>query len=344
MKPVWGLINHHDRERFQLHLLNDGNAESTFLGYRPDPLDQIHDVGAMNDQQLAGLLRDLQIDILIDLSAYSYPSRLSFFLQRIAPVTAAWFNMYATSGLPGYDYLVGDIHVVQPEEEQYYCERIERLPVSYLTFQVDYPVPPVRDMPCLRQGTFTFGSLVSQYKITAPVLDAWAAILRHCDDAKLLLGNADLKSPHNRDYLRGEFIRRGVGSDRVEFLPPADHMAFLGYYDRIDIALDSFPYNGGTTTMEALWQGVPVLTKRGDRWCGRTSQTLLLESHLADYVVADTSAYVERAVHLGSDRSGWASLADQRLAMRQILGNSSACDSLRLATEMEEMYERWTGR
>lgn len=341
MKPVWGLINHHDRSRFQVHLLHDGSAGATFQGYRPEASDRVHETRALTDQQLADLLRELSIDILVDLSAYSYPSRLSFFLQKVAPVTAAWFNMYATSGLPAFDYLVGDVHVISPEEEPYYCERIERLPLSYLTFQVDYPVPPVSDLPCLQLGKFTFGSLVSQYKLTPPVIDTWAAILAQCADSTLLLGNADLKSPQNRDYLRGEFAKRGVEPHRIEFLPPADHDTFLRYYDRIDLALDAFPYNGGTTTMEALWQGVPVLTKRGDRWCGRTSETLLFECHLADYVASDTAGYIDRAVQVGTDRAAWPELARVRKAMREVLAKSSVCDSVRLATEMERIYDRW---
>lgn len=342
MKPVWALINHHDRKQFQIHLLRDNKAGDDLLGYRPDTTDQIHDVSNLDDNQLAALLKKNQIDILIDLSAYSHAQRLSFFSSKIAPITSAWFNMFATSGLAGFDYIVGDQHVVKPEEEEYYAEQVARLPLSYLTFQVDYPTPEVAPLPCLTTGAFTFGSLISQYKITPPVLDAWAEILNRSVDSRLLLSNTTLKSPHNQSYVLDEFTRRGVANNRIGFLPPADHDTFLSYYDRIDLALDAFPYNGGTTTMEALWQGVPVLTKRGDRWAARTSETLLFECEMADYVAEDSEDYVERAVKHAERRDRWAEFAEQRKSMRSALRRSSACDGARLALEMEKLFHHWT--
>lgn len=117
-------------------------------------------------------------------------------------------------------------------------------------------------------------------------------ILRGADRSRLLLANPALKSPHNRNYVEARFEERGVAPGRLTLRGPADHMEFLRYYDSIDVALDAFPYNGGTTTMEAIWQGVPVLTFDGDRWASRTSQSLLRNSHLAEYVTADARAYV----------------------------------------------------
>lgn len=338
MKPVWGLINRHNRGAFRIDLLSDKRFESPFPGYQPDSNDTVTDVSSLNDGQLAEFVEARQIDILVDLSAYSHQRRMSFFLQKVAPVTIAWFNMFGTSGFPAFDYIVGDNHVVLPEEEQHYVERVVRLPCSYLTFQVDYPVPDVASQPCLATGRFTFGSLVSQYKITPPVLDAWADILKRSPEAELLLANSNLNSPHNRSYVEGQFESRGVVSDQLRFLPPADHDSFLRYYDQIDLALDAFPYNGGTTTMEAIWQGVPVLTKRGDRWAARTSQSLLCECHLSDFVAADSSAYVEQAVGWATNQSSWSHLSTLRSTMRDRLRASPVCDSELLTREMEIFF------
>lgn len=246
--------------------------------------------------------------------------------------------MFATSGFPAFDYIVGDKHVLLPEEEQFYVEGALRLPCSYLTFQVDYPVPDVATSPCLITGRFTFGSLVSQYKITPPVIDAWSEILKKSNGSQLVLANADLNSPHNRYYVQDQFQSRDVAADQLLFLPPADHEAFLKYYDQIDLALDAFPYNGGTTTMEAIWQGVPVLTKKGDRWAARTSQSLLFECHLSDFVATDLSGYIDQAVGWATNKSAWQKLSTLRNTMRARLRVSSVCDCELLTREMEKLY------
>jgi predicted O-linked N-acetylglucosamine transferase (SPINDLY family) len=338
MKPVWGLINRHDRGAFRIDLLSDKKFENSFPGYHPNAGDTVTDVSVLNDDQLAALVQEREIDILVDLSAYSNQRRMSFFLRKVAPVTIAWFNMFATSGFPAFDLIVGDKHVVLPEEEQHYVERVQRLPCSYLTFQVDYPVPDVATLPCLTNGHFTFGSLVSQYKITPPVLEAWSEILKACPESQLILANSDLKSPHNRSYVIGQFATHGVDSNQLRFLPPTDHEAFLKYYDQIDLALDAFPYNGGTTTMEAIWQGVPVLTKDGDRWAARTSQSLLRECHLSDFVASDLSGYIEQAIGWATNQSAWSNLSHLRSTMRERLRASPVCDCDLMTREMEALF------
>lgn len=340
MKPVWGLINRHDRSAFRVDLLSDKKSDTSINGYKPFPTDTISDVSSLDDAQLGEFITSREIDILVDLSAYSHQRRLSFFLHKVAPVTIAWFNMFATSGFPGFDLIVGDKHVAPPEEDKFYSEKVVRLPCSYLTFQVDYEVPDVAPLPCLVSGRFTFGSLVSQYKITPPVIDAWGEILKRCPESRLLLANSELKSPSNRDYLIDKLVSRGVEPERLLLLPPAPHHTYLRYYDQIDLALDAFPYNGGTTTMEAIWQGVPVLTKNGDRWAARTSQSLLLECHLSSFVEADQAAYIEQAVSWATDKSSWLELSALRSNMREQLLAGRVCDCDLLTREMESLFRR----
>ena len=338
MKPVWGLINHHDRSSFQIHLFSDSSNGEPWEGYRPDPQDRLHNTSMLSNDDLAALLKASRIDILVDLNAFSWPDRLALFLTRPAPVTVAWFNMYATSGLPGFDYLIGDDEVLKPGEDCFYTEKAHRLAMSCLTFQVDHPVPPVVPPPCLENRFLTFGSLVSQYKITPPVLDAWATILKRADGARLFLANTALKSIHNRQYVADRFAERGVDTDRLILCGPADHLTFQRYYDQIDVALDAFPYNGGTTTMEAIWQGVPVLTCDGDRWAARTSQSLLRRTHLQGFVADGVQRMVELAVGMARSPDTPTQLASLRRHMRSALEVSSACDTSSLARAMEEFY------
>lgn len=340
MKPVWGLVNHHDRRRFAIHLFSDTSITAGWEGYQRHASDQLHAIAGLDNAQLADLMREVEIDILIDLNAYSSADRLALFLDPPAPVVAAWFNMYATSGLGGFDLIIGDREVVRPEEEAAYTERVVCLPGSYLTFEVGHRAPPVQPPPCRRNGHFTFGSLVSQYKLTPVVLDAWAEILKQVDASRLVLGNRALQSTCNQDYLAARFADRGIARERLTFLPPADHYAFLDYYSQIDLALDAFPYNGGTTTTEAIWQGVPVLAIDGDRWAARTSQTLLRRTHLGEFVAPSRQRYIQTAVDMARDPRAPARLGDLRKTMRDRLLASPVCDTAALARGMEAIFQQ----
>jgi predicted O-linked N-acetylglucosamine transferase (SPINDLY family) len=204
MKPVWGLINQHDRERFELHLISDSAAEKGMPGYRPHADDCLHHTSGLDNDRLAKRIAELDLDVLVDLNSYSVPKRIGLFAAPLGPPTAAWFNAFGTSGAPGVGYIIGDDEVVRPNEERYFTERVVRLPLSYLTFEVCHPVPDVAPPPCASAKHLTFGSLVAQYKITPFVLDAWAEILQRAPRSRLLLANTALKSPQNREYVAGQ--------------------------------------------------------------------------------------------------------------------------------------------
>jgi len=338
MKPVWGVINRHDRERFEVHLLSDGADPSASSGYVDHPEDRVWRIGGMSNTELARRVREVGLDVLIDLNGYSRQARLGLFLHRPARRQIAWFNAYATSGIPAFDLLVGDAAVVTPDEERHYCERVVRVPGSYLAFEVGYPVPEVAPPPVLRNGWLTFGSFASAHKITDPVVSAWSRILLGAPTARLLLRGQTLDEPSNRTALMARFARQGVAPDRLTLLGGAEHFDFLRGYDAIDIALDTFPYNGGTTTTEALWQGVPVLTFNGDRWASRTSRSLLLAAGLPEWVAADGAEFVSRGVALAQMVDTPAMLAKLRAGMRERLRGSGACDTATLCRSLETLY------
>jgi predicted O-linked N-acetylglucosamine transferase (SPINDLY family) len=414
MKPVWGLINQHDRETVELHLFSDVEREEIRHGYRPDHRDKYYDTRQLSNEALAGLIASSGVQVLIDLNGYSNLNRLPLFQKKIAPVTIGWFNFYATSGLAGFDYLIGDAEVIpvcetrlpddppppqepatvipfgansseaqrdrpgdppqtqepeapipfcassseaqrdrpgdppqtqEPEapipfcasssEECFYCERILRVDGgSYLTFNVDYPVPPVASGPS--QGPVTFGSLCSLYKITPEVIAAWSRILLGVPESGLVLKNASLQSEATRRSLRQRFADCGVSPERLELEGPSGHFAFLQTYDRIDLALDTFPYNGGTSTTEAIWQGVPVLTFAGDRWASRTSASILRAAGLGEYVAADCESFIALAVDLAHQPR--AERRARRSGMRERIRKSAVCDTRAFARQMERLY------
>ncbi|MFZ0019402.1 MAG: tetratricopeptide repeat protein [Acetobacteraceae bacterium] len=338
MKPVWGVINRHDRARFEVHLLSDGADPSPSSGYADHPEDRIWRIGGLSNAELARLVREAELDVLVDLNGYSRQVRLPLFLHRAARLQIAWFNMYATSGLCGFDMLVGDAAVVPAEEEHGYSERIVRVPGSYLAFEVRYPAPEVAPSPALRHGWLTFGSFASAHKITDPVVAAWSRILLGAPTARLLLRNQLLNEPSNRLALMARFARHGVAPDRLMLSGGAEHFDFLRGYDEIDIALDTFPYNGGTTTTEALWQGVPVLSFNGDRWASRTSRSLLLAAGLPEWVATDAADFMSRGVALAQSENTPRMLAALRHGMRERLSASAACDSATLCHSLEALY------
>jgi predicted O-linked N-acetylglucosamine transferase (SPINDLY family) len=340
MKPVWGVVNHHDRSRFEIHLFSDGRPPDAGSGYRDYPDDYIHDVrGAPNDG-LAGYVARCNIDILVDLNGYSVPRRLGLFMRRPAPLIVGWFNMFATTGTDAFDYIIGDDTVIPAAEERFYSERVLRVPGSYLAFSVPYPVPDVAPPPVLASGRLAFGCFCSHYKITDATVDAWAAILRGAPQTRLLLKNRALGDASNQAHLRDRFARRGVDAERLLLDGPSGHDAFLAAYGRVDIALDTFPYSGGTTTMEALWQGVPVLTCDGDRWASRTSLSLLRAAGLGDWCLADRGALVAQAIALARSPATPDALATLRAVMRDRLARAPVCDSAGLCRGLEAIYER----
>ncbi|MBN1292858.1 MAG: hypothetical protein JXB48_13540 [Candidatus Latescibacteria bacterium] len=337
MKPVWGLINNHNRDKFKIFLFSDA-PESKIKGYDKHPLDRFYDITSLSNSEVAELIVQKDIDILIDLNGYSCIERLPLLVNKPAPVIIGWFNMYATSGLACYDYIIGDKHVIPIEEEKWYGEKIIRIPGSYLTFNVTYPVPEISPPPCLTHGYITFGSLSSLYKITGEVIKTWSSILLRSPTSRLLIKNAQLESPGNRSYILDKFAFFGVSEDRIELEGPSEHYDFLRKYDEIDIALDTFPYNGGTTTTEALWQGVPVITFYGDRWVSRTGSSILKTARLEEFVCYDIKDYIEKAVQLAESKKTPNVLCNLRFSMRTFLKNSPICDTTTFTEDMERIY------
>lgn len=345
MKPVWGLINQHDREDFDICLFSDGPRSAILHGYNSTDADHFFDTTRLSNEDLAALIRENEIQVLVDLNGYSDMNRLPMFLLRTAPVIVGWFNMYATTGMPCFDSLVGDRDVIPPGEESFYSEKIRRVTHSYLTFSVNYPVPPIAELPCTSGLPFTFGCLGSQYKITSEVVEAWSRILTASPGSRLLIKNRHLGSKASCEFVENLFSGFGVVRERLLLEGPEDHFEFLKAYDKVDLALDTFPYNGGTTTTEAIWQGVPVVTFVGDRWASRTSASILRAGGLGEFVADDLVGYISLASRIANSAEEISRLARLRANMRDQLIASSVCDSRGFAREMEGIYRRcWEER
>lgn len=335
MKPIWGLINKHDRSGFAVHLLSEATeADCAAAGYRPDARDTFVMLRGLDNDEASERVAAAELDVLVDLNGYSALRRLPIVAHRPARTVVAWFNHFATSGMASYDYLIGDSVVVHPDEEVHYTEKIVRVPGTYLAFDVAYPVPPVEESPARRNGYVTFGSFASQYKLTPQVVRAWTAILAGAPHARLLIKNRVMRAEGNRAFLLGCFAAHGIDPARITLEAGAPHYEYLASYSRVDLALDPYPYNGGTTTSEALWQGVPVLCLDGDRWAARQGASLLGAAGLDRFVAYDEADYIARGIELGHG------FAHERETMRERLAASRMMDTTAFARDLESIYRR----
>lgn len=342
MKPVWGVINCHDRSAFEIHLFADRGLPSAESGYECNPCDFVHDITNLSNGDAAKRIAAAELDVLADLNGYSDPDRLGIFMRKPARVVLGWFGMYATTGIRAFQWVVGDANVIQPEEEQFCSERVLRVSGSYMAFRVLYPVPPVVTPPCLKTGQITFGCLAPQYKITDEMIATWSRILVGAPGARVLMKNQSLADSGNLSAVQRQFARHGIFADRLVLEMPAEHYGFLRAYDRVDITLDTFPYNGGTTTAESLWQGVPVLAVNGDRWVSRISKSILKAAGMGQWVEESVEGYVRRGIELANSAETAARLAEMRAEMRGRLLESAACDTAALCRELEQHYRNIT--
>ena len=297
----------------------------------------------MSDASLAERIRADGIDILVDLAGHGAAGLLTTFARRPAPVQVAWMGYVNTTGLQAMDYRLVDDITDPPGAEAFATETLVRLGGGFACFEPMQGAPEPAPPPSLRSGMVTFGSFSSPPKLGERVLDAWSAILTRTPNSRLILKGAAFSDQGARAQLLGRFARRGVSADRIElvsWIPSA--AGHLALYNSVDVALDPFPYNGYTTTCEALWMGLPVVALLGDRHGARVSASFLTRVGLRDLIADDLTAYVDIAVAVASDR---ARLAELRRTLRARMAASPLCDAKGFAREVEQayrvMWRRW---
>jgi predicted O-linked N-acetylglucosamine transferase (SPINDLY family) len=315
----------------------DDDATERFMALAP----RWRRITRLTDAAAAALVREDGIDILVDLSGHTTGQRLELFALKPAPVQCTWIGYYATTGLPEIDYIFADRIVLPPGEESFYVEKPWRMPDSYLCF-----TPPAFDveigpLPAERDGTITFGSCNNVFKVNRLVVAAWSRLLHAYPKSRLLLRSDLLSSDEIREELGRQFAEHGLAPERLTLLPFAKRPELMATYNDIDIALDPFPYGGGTTTVEALWMGVPVVSRRGDRFSGRVSDSVLTTVGLPELVVTSEDDYIAKAIALAEDRPR---LAELRRTLRRRVAASPLCDAKRFTRHLEQAYRSmWRG-
>src|SRR5260221_1352345 len=332
----------HDRSAIELICYSNTQDEDATTQRIMALADGWRSIVALDDEDAAALIRADGIDILVDLAGHTEGERLAVFACKPAPIQCTWLGYYATTGLPEIDYIIADRFVVPIEHEALYCEKPYRLPDSYLCFTPpDLPVV-VNDLPALRNGFITFGSCNNVLKLNKRVIELWSQLMLGTPHARLVLRAGFLSVAAVREEIARQFAVAGIAADRLDLRAGTERAGLLATYNDIDIALDPFPYGGGTTTVEALWMGVPVVSLRGDRFSGRVSESMLTTVGLPDLVAADAAAYIATAGALAADL---AALADLRSRLRTMVVGSPLCDADRFTRNLEiafrSMWRHW---
>ncbi len=292
------------------------------------------DVAALDDVALADLIRQDEIDVLVDLSGHTAGSRLTVFARRAAPVQVSWLGYFATTGLPYIDAVLLDEWHAPPSTETQFVEPIVRLPGGRFCYQ---PVPwapaEVAPPPCLRSGRITFGCFNNTAKLNAGVFDVWAGILAAVPDSRLVLKWRTFADEPLCAFIRAAFVQRGIDPQRLELRPASFHVDVLKEYADIDIALDPFPFSGGLTSCEALWMGVPVVTWPQSRVVSRQTFAFLSAIGLSELSAKDSDDYVRIAKELANDP---ARLAELRSALRTRMQSSPLMDMIGFTRQLEQ--------
>lgn len=299
-------------------------------------------VAGLSDEELAGLIHDDNIDVLIDLSGHTAHNRLPMFAWKPAPIQATWLGYLGTTGVDAIDYLIADAWTLPETEEPNFTEKIWRLPESYLCFTPPDVDTPVNSLPALTNGFVTFGCFNNLTKINDDVVALWSRVLKAVPNSRLLLKAKQFAQPSGQQSVQARFAANGIAADRLILIPQVSRSEYLAPYQQLDIALDPFPYPGITTSVESLWMGVPVLTLRGESFTSRQGVGLLMNAGLPSWIADSQDDYVARAKAHADDL---AKLAAIRSDLRDRIVSSPIFDSHRFATHFEsamrEMWKNW---
>jgi predicted O-linked N-acetylglucosamine transferase (SPINDLY family) len=299
------------------------------------------DVAAMGGDALADLIRRDRIDVLIDLAGLTGGTCVAVMASRPAPVQVTYLGYPDTTGVPGVDYRLTDALADPPGAEAFASETLLRLPGCLLCLEPPAGAPPVTTRP--EQGPVVFGSFNNPTKISDATLALWRGVLDAAPGSRLAIKGKGLAEPRCRAAFERRLAQAGLPADRTRLLGYAStQAAHLAAYGEVDIALDTFPYAGTTTTCEALWMGVPVVTLAGRTHASRMGASLLTAAGRPGWVAATPPEYARLAARLAGDRHA---LAETRASLREQTARSPLCNASRFVRRFEEaLRDAWRAR
>ncbi|CAN5429976.1 tetratricopeptide repeat protein [soil metagenome] len=336
------LLSSHDRRQVEVFGYSNVEAPDAVTARLRGMCDHWRDIFGLPDEEVARLLQADAIDILVDEVMHMVENRLLLYARKPVPVQMTWLAYPGTTGLPAMQYRITDPFLDPPGTEAgKYSEESIRLPDTFLCYGPPTD-EPVRDSPVMRNGFITFGGQNNFSKVNDGVLGLWTRLLARVTNSRLLM---TAPAGRARQRVLAKFASGGIAAERIEFVPFQSRAEYLATYHRIDIALDTFPYNGYTTSLDAFWMGVPVLTRVGHTVVGRATWSALNNLRLPELAATDDDGFVERAAHLAGDLPR---LINLRMTMRDRMRNSPLTDAPPFARNFEavyrELWQRWCAR
>ena len=331
-------IRDYDRERFEIHcytpVRKPGDALQQFL---MENVDEFNFVDNHSDREIAENIQDDGVDILLELNGFTTNTRLPALAYKPAPVQMSWLGYPFTCGLEAIDYVIMD-RFVKPAVEDFLVEEPLVMPEGWVCFGEFADVEIAQGIPADRNGRITFGTLNNPYKFSQEMIALWAKVMNRVPDSRLLVVRSHAGSLTFCKNLAEEFAKNDVSADRLFLFDSSkDNENHLTYYNDIDISLDTFPLTGGTTTCEATWMGVPVVTLVGESFHQRISYSDLMHCGLEELCTFTPEDYVNTAVALAGDRD---KLLAWRHGLRDVMRQSPLCDEERFLFQFQDMLEQ----
>lgn len=325
-------------DQFEIYCYTTNNINDKITQRIATRADKWRSVVGFNDAVVANMIREDEIDILVELSGHAGDNRLRAVAMEPAPVIMKWVGgLFNSTGLQSVDYLLSDWHETPEGVEEFYTEKLVRMPDDYICFMPPSYAPDVTALPALENGFVTFGCFNNPSKINPELLGQWARLLARVPGSKLFLKSGQYDSVEFQGRVLAALADAGIDADRVLFEGRSPHEDLLGAYGRVDIALDPWPYSGGLSTCEALWMGVPVVTYPGPTFAGRHSVTHLHNSGLGELVADSWDAYVDIATGLAGDLD---TLAGLRARLRDQVAASPLCDGERFGAALSLAFRK----
>jgi protein O-GlcNAc transferase len=325
-----------NKEEFEIYCYSNSTIEDEVTKRFQEYSNHWRTISGMSDRQAVELIRSDRIDILIDLAGHTADSRLLIFAMKPAPVQVSWIGYLATTGLSTMDYKICD-NYTDPvgKTEQYYSEQLMRLPECFLCYLPHTNSPEIGPLPALSSGHITFGSFNKFIKLSEEIIFLWSIILKEVPDSVFMLKS--ISDEETMEYIRDRFTRNGVHKDRITLSSWDSSPKHLESYNLVDIGLDTFPFNGLTTTCEAIWMGVPVITLAGIAYHSSVGTSILSNVGLPELVARTPDEYISIAINLAKDLKKLQSL---RKHLRDMMTLSPLCEAKRFTEKLEMCYRR----
>lgn len=338
------VIKEHDRKLFEVFCYAEVAKPDHKTEYFRRISDGWRSTVGMTDSAVAKCIYEDGIDILVDLAGHTFNNRLLAFAEHPAPVQITWFGYPNTTGLAAMDYRLTD-NVADPigEADNLHTESLIRLPNSFLCYAPPNVAPKINELPALKNGYVTFGCFNNIMKITPEVVSTWVSILRRVPKSRLLIKSRSFRDDETQKSYLEQFNKHDIDLKRIElYASVTTKLNHLASYNQIDIGLDPFPYNGTTTTCEALWMGVPVITLKGDRHASRVSASILTQINHKELITDSIADYVDKAVNLANNLTCLSTLRNE---LRDQMYTSPLCDAEGFTRDIETVYqEMWLSR